>query len=130
MTFTLLGGVAEKGLEITEPLDLGQEGAGVPDDGAEPPRLKVGRVKRRRAGDGEVGALLEVLAVRLRRRRQRQPEMLSCKSTKDFHQLKGKKTSHHRLCCCSEILNKKHITIQNATMQSSETYEVNWKSWQ
>jgi hypothetical protein len=45
--------------------------------------LEEGVVQRRRAGDGEVGALLEVHAVGLRRRRQGQPEMLSCELTKD-----------------------------------------------
>ena len=46
-------------------------------------RLEEGVLQRRGAGDGEVGPLLEVLAMRLRRRRQRQPEMLGCKLIKD-----------------------------------------------
>ena len=82
-SFTL-GGVAEEGLEIAEPLDLGHERAGVPDDVAEPLGHEVGRVERGGAGDGEVGALPEVLPLRLRRRRQRQPEVLGCRSGERF----------------------------------------------
>jgi hypothetical protein len=50
-----LGGVAEEGFEIVEPLDLGHERAGVPDDSAEPLSLEVGHVERRGAGYGKVG---------------------------------------------------------------------------
>ena len=64
-----MGGVAERGLEVTQPLDLGEEGAGVPDGLAEPALLEEVGVERGGAGDGEVGALPEVLPLRLRRRR-------------------------------------------------------------
>jgi len=74
-----LGGVAEEGLEITEPLDLGHERAGVPDDVAEPLGHEVGRVERGGAGDGEVGAVREAGVLGLGRRQQRQAELLRCR---------------------------------------------------
>ena len=77
-SFTL-GGVAEEGLEIAEPLDLGHERAGVPDDVAEPLGHEVGRVERGGAGDGEVGAVREAGVLGLGRRQQRQAELLRCR---------------------------------------------------
>jgi hypothetical protein len=73
-----LGGVAEEGLEIAKPLDLGHERAGVPDDSAEPLGLEVGRVERRGAGDGKVSAVREAGIRSLGRRQQRQAELLRC----------------------------------------------------
>jgi hypothetical protein len=71
--------LAEGRLHVLEPSDLGVDGAGVPDALVDAVLLEEGVLQRRRAGDGEVGALAEVRSVRLRRRRQRQPEVLRCK---------------------------------------------------
>lgn len=75
---------AEGRLHVLEPADLGVDGASVPDALVDAVRLEERVLQRRRPGDGEVGALAEVLALRLRRRRQRQPEMLGCKSGQTF----------------------------------------------
>jgi hypothetical protein len=74
-----LSGVAKGGLEVAQPLDLGEEGAGVPDELAEPPLLEELGVERRGAGDGEVGALREAGVLGLGRGQQRQPELLRCR---------------------------------------------------
>lgn len=54
------------------------ERSGVPDGLAEAAGLEEAGVEGGRAGDGEVGAADERRVVRLRRRRQRQPELLGC----------------------------------------------------
>lgn len=74
--------LAERLLHVLEPADLGVDGAGVPDALVDAVRLEEGVLQRRRAGDGEVGAFLEIGVVCLRRWRQRQPEMLGCKIDK------------------------------------------------
>jgi hypothetical protein len=81
---------AERGLHLLEPADLGDDGAGVPDALVDAVRLEEGVVQRRGAGDGEVGALAEVRAVGLRRRRQGQPEMLRCKLAAESASVKTK----------------------------------------
>lgn len=78
-------------LHVLEPADLGVDGAGVPDALVDAVRLEEGVLQGRRAGDGEVGALLEVLALGLRRWRQWQPEMLGCIIGQRFPSQKGKK---------------------------------------
>ena len=69
--------LAERRLHLLQPANLGDDGAGVPDALVDAMSLEEGVIHSRGAGDSEVGALLEVLAVGLRRRRQGQPEMLS-----------------------------------------------------
>uniref|UniRef100_A0A0E0HB16 Uncharacterized protein n=1 Tax=Oryza nivara TaxID=4536 RepID=A0A0E0HB16_ORYNI len=68
---------ADGGEELTEPLDLGVEGAIVPNLVAEADGLEEGGVHGGGADDRHVRPLLEVAAA-LRRRRQRQPKVLSC----------------------------------------------------
>jgi hypothetical protein len=79
----LLGGgvVADGGLHVLEPLDLGVQGARVPDRLPQPARHEEGRVQRRGTRDGEVRAAVERRVVRLGRRQQRQPELLRCSSS-------------------------------------------------
>jgi hypothetical protein len=57
---------------------LGHERARVPDDGAEPLGLEVGRVERGGAGDGKVGPVREAGIFGLGRRQERQAEILRC----------------------------------------------------
>ena len=73
-----MGGVAERGLEVTQPLDLGEEGAGVPDGLAEPALLEEVGVERGGAGDGEVGALREAGVLGLGGRQEREAKLLRC----------------------------------------------------
>jgi len=56
---------AERRLHVLEPADLGVDGAGVPDALVDAVCLEEGVLQRRCPGDGEVGALLEVLALGL-----------------------------------------------------------------
>lgn len=75
IVFTL-GGAAEGGLDVAQPLDLGEEGAGVPDRLAEAAPLEEVGVERGGAGDGEVGAPREAGVLGLGRGQQRQAELL------------------------------------------------------
>jgi hypothetical protein len=75
-----VGVVADVGLEVLEPLDLGVQGPRAPDGLPQPARLEEGRVQRRGARDREVGAAAERRVARLGRRQQRQPQLLRCSS--------------------------------------------------
>lgn len=103
-------------LHLLEPANLGVDGAGVPNALVDAMGLEEVVFQRRSAGDGEVGPLLEVCAMRLRRWRQGQPEMLSCKIDQSFPSLKTKLFTHHiilRRAVLAIALNKRHIRIHN-----------------
>jgi hypothetical protein len=74
-----LRGAAERWLEVSQPLDLRAEGAGVPHGAAEPSLPEEVGVERGGAGDGEVGALREAGVLGLGRRRQREAQLLRCR---------------------------------------------------
>jgi hypothetical protein len=110
--FHSLGGtwsrIAERGLEVAQPLDLGEERAGVPNGLAEPALLEEVGVERGGAGDGEVGAPLEGGVFGLGRRQQRQAELLRCRENRRQNRSilasQGKKRFLIiRLCCTDEI---------------------------
>ena len=70
---------ADGGEELAEPLDLGVEGAVVPDLVAEADRVEEVEVHGGGADDGHVRALLDVAgADRLGRRKKRQAKVISC----------------------------------------------------
>lgn len=78
---TLRGG-ADGLLDLVEPLELDVHGGVERRDAPDIVVLEVFEVEGGGAHDGEVGALAEVGALVRRRRQQRQPERLSCKSNR------------------------------------------------
>ena len=69
---------ADGGGDLLEPLQLEADGPVVPDLVGEAERAEEGRVHGGGAGDGHVGAFLEVGRRRLGRREERQPELGAC----------------------------------------------------
>jgi hypothetical protein len=60
-----LGGFADFGLHLPQPLDLGVQGSGAPNRLTQPFGYEVLPVQRRGPGDGEVGAVVERGVLRL-----------------------------------------------------------------
>ena len=71
-------GAADGRQQVPEPLDLDVHGAVVPDRVADADGLEELEVQGRGGHDGHARAPPEVGAVLLRRREQRQPQLLSC----------------------------------------------------
>ena len=109
-----MGGVAERGLEVTQPLDLGEEGAGVPDGLTEPALLEEVGVERGGAGDGEVGALREAGVPGLGRRQEREAELLRCVG-EEAHQ-----NSERRHSPTKKPRNSRNVPMKSTTRRPSE----------
>jgi hypothetical protein len=73
-----LRGVAERRLELLEPLPLHTEGAVERRYGGDVVLLEVGQVQSRGPGDGEIYALAEVLPSGQGRRQERQSQSIRC----------------------------------------------------
>jgi hypothetical protein len=74
-------GVAERRLEVLEPVQLDTEGAVERRDGGDVPLLEVGQAQSCRPDHREVGALAEVLGRVQGRRQERQAQRVSCTRT-------------------------------------------------
>jgi hypothetical protein len=121
-----LRGAAERWLEVTQPLDLCEEGAEVPDGLAEPPLLEEVGVERGGAGDGEVGALREAGVLGLGRRQQREAELLRCRSRgpKPIEFRTEAPPKNARTRNVTEAKNRRNLPMKSTTRRPSEHLPV------